>query len=263
LLESSNLRQGSSEYVLGIDYEFLKKNKKDINPELVIDSTLKKVTVTYWGGVNISWNGLDSDRSKYSATTGPALGFSVNFLMEPGLSFITGVSFERTGYSMKDSSASFFKYLNKGTPLYYVDSKVQMDYALIPLLMNLSFGKSKIFFFNSGPWLGLKLNARNVGVAYNEIRSESGYTVSKTVIYDDLERYIKDNDIGWIFGAGISVPFLKRYKVDLALRYSTGFKNVYNKTIVAEQQSSSTAEHEIRNRTISFLIGITIPQAGH
>jgi hypothetical protein len=263
LLENSNLRQGSSEFVLGIDYEFLKKNKKDINPGLAIDSTLKKVTVTYRGGVDISWNGLDSDKSKYSTDAGPSLGFSVNFMMEPGFSFITGVSFERKGYSMKDSSASFFKYLNKGTPMYYVDAKVQMDYAVIPLLMNLSFGKSHIFFFNTGPWLGLKLDARNVGVAYNESRSESYYTVTKTVIYDDLVRYIKSTDIGWIFGIGISVPFLKRDKVDLALRYNTGFNNVFNKTIVAEQQSSSIADHEIRNRTISFLIGITIPQAGH
>jgi opacity protein-like surface antigen len=263
LLESSNLRQGSSEYVLGIDYEFLKKNNKTINPGFATDSTSRKVSVTYWGGVNISWDGLDSDRAKYSTTTGPSLGFSVNLQVEPGLSFISGVSFERKGYSMKDSSASFLKYVNKGTPLYYVDSKIQMDYAVIPLLMSLSFGKSHMFFFNTGPWLGLKLNARNVGVAYNESRSESYYTVSKTVIYDDLERYIKDNDIGWIFGAGISVPFLNRYKVDLSLRYSTGFNNVYNKTIVAEQQNSSIADHVIMNRTISFLIGITIPPSGH
>jgi hypothetical protein len=120
-----------------------------------------------------------------------------------------------------------------------------------------------MFFFNTGPWLGLKLNARNVGVAYNESRSESYYTVSKTVIYDDLERYIKDNDIGWIFGARVSLPLLNRFKVDLALRYSTGFNNVYNKTIVAEQQSSSIADYVIRNRTISFLIGITIPPSSH
>ena len=263
LLESSNLRQGSSEYVLGIDYEFLKKNKKTINPGFAIDSTSRKVTVTYWGGVNISWNGLDSDRAKYSTTAGPSLGFSVNFQVESGLSFISGVSFERKGYSMKDSSASFLKYLDKGTPMYHVDSKVQMDYAVIPLLMNLSFGKSQMFFFNTGPWLGLKLNARNVGVAYSESRSESYYTISKTVIYDDLERYIKDNDIGWIFSAGISVPFLNKYKVDMALRYSTGFNNVYNKAIVAKQQSSSIADHVIMNRTISFLIGITLLPSGH
>jgi opacity protein-like surface antigen len=263
LLESSNLRQASSEYVFGIDYEFLKKNKKTINPEFATDSTSGKVTVTYWGGVNTSWNGLNLDRSKYSTTAGASVGFSVNFLLDPALSFITGVTFERKGYSMKDSSASFLKYLDKGTPMYYVDSKVQIDYAVIPLLMNLSFGKSQMFFFNTGPWLGIKLNARNVGVAYNESRSEYYYTVSKTVIYDDLEKYIKDNDIGWIFGAGISVPFLNRYKVDLALRYSTGFNNVYNKAIVAKQQSSSIADHVIMNRTISFLIGITIPPSGH
>jgi hypothetical protein len=59
------------------------------------------------------------------------------------------------------------------------------------------------------------------------------------------------------------VPFLKKYKVDLALRYSTGFKNVFNQAIVAEQQGSSIADYEIRNRTISFHIGITLPQSGH
>ena len=263
LLESSNLRQGSSEYVLGIDYEFLKKNKRTINPGFTIDSTSKKVTVTYWGGVDISWNGLGSDKAKYSTVAGPSLGFSVNFLMESGLSFISGVSFERKGYSMKDSSASFFIYLNKSTPLYYVDTKVQIDYAVIPLLMSFPVGKSQIVFFNTGPWIGLKLNARNVGVAYNEMRSESGYTVNKTIIYDDLERYIKDNDIGWIFGARVSLPLLNRFKVDLALRYSTGFNNVYNKTIVEEQQSSSISDYVIRNMTISFLIVITIPPSSH
>jgi opacity protein-like surface antigen len=263
LLESSNLKQGSSEFVLGIDYEFLKKNKKPVNQAVAIDSTSKKVAVTYWGGVDISWNGLDLDRSKYSTSAGPSLGFSVKFLMDPGLSLISGVSFERKGYSMKDSSASFFTYLNNGTPRYFVDAKVQIDYIVIPLLMNLSFGKSQMVFFNTGPWLGLKLNARNVGNAYNESRSESNYMVSKTVIYDDLERYIKNYDVGWIFGTGISVPFLKKYKVDLALRYSTGFKNVFNQAIVAEQQGSSIADYEIRNRTISFHIGITLPQSGH
>ena len=265
LLENSNLRQGSSEYVLGLEYEFLKKNKKTISTVVEIDTASKKVTITYWGGVNISWNGLDFDRAKYSTTSGPSIGFSVNFPIEPGLSFISGVSFERKGYSMSDSSTSFIKFLSTGTPMYKVDTKVQMDYAVFPILMNISGGKSLKFFFNSGPWFGLKLNARNVGVAFNESHTgtnySSYYTVNKTVIYDDLERYIKDTDIGWMFDAGISVPFLKRYKADLALRYSTGFNNVYNKTIVANQQGFSVADYEIRNRTISFLIGITIPEA--
>jgi hypothetical protein len=147
--------------------------------------------------------------------------------------------------------------------MYNVNTKVQIDYAVIPLLMSFPVGKSQMVFLSTGPWLGLKLNARNIGVAYNEVRSESDYTVSKTVIYDDLERYIKNNDIGWIFSARVSLPLLNRYKVDLALRYSTGFKNVYNTTIAAERQSSSVEDFVIRNRTISLLIEITIPTADH
>jgi hypothetical protein len=262
-LENANLRHGSSEYTLGIDYEFLKKNKTAINPKFTSDSASKKVTVTYWGGVDISWNGLDADRGKYSSGTGPSLGFSVNFPLGSGFSFISGVSFERKGYSMKDSSTLFYKYMNNSTPMYYVDTKVQTDYAVIPFLISFPIGKSQMVFFNTGPWLGLKLNARNVGVAYNEIHSESSYTVNKTVIYDDLERYIKDNDIGWIFSTRVSLPLFNRYKVDLALQYSTGFNNVYNKTVVAEEQSSTVADYVIRNRTISFIVGFTIPASKH
>jgi hypothetical protein len=260
-IENSNFRQGSSEYTLGIDYEFIKKNKTNINPISVSDSSSKKVTVTYWGGVDVSWNALDVNREMYSTVFGPSLGFSVNFPFGHGCSFISGVSFERKGYSMKDSSALFYRYM-KSTPMYSVNTKVFTDYAIIPFLLSLPIGKAQMVFFNTGPWLGLKLNARNVGVAYNKLSSESSYTVTKTVVYDDLERYIKDNDIGWIFSTRVSLPLFNRYKVDLALQYSTGFKNVYNKTVVAAEQSSSIADYVIRNRTISFMIGFTIPPTG-
>ncbi len=260
-LENSNLRQGSSEYTLGIDYEFIKKNKTNINPKSVSDSSSKKVTVTYWGGVDVSWNALDVDREMYSTVFGPSLGFSVNFPLGHGCSFISGVSFERKGYSMNDSSALFFRHMNS-TPMYSVNAKIFTDYAIIPVLFSLPIGKSQKVFINFGPWLGLKLNARNVGVAYNEERSASSYSVMKTVVYDDLERLIKDNDLGWIFRTGVSLPLFNKYKVDLALQYSSGFKDVYNKSLFADQQNLSIQDFVIRNRTISFLIGFTIPPPG-
>jgi len=258
-LENFNYKHGSSEVTLGFDYEFLKKNKTEVNSKFASDSSSKKITVTFIGGLIVSSNPSTVDGKKYSPVFGPSIGFSVNIPLKYGYSFISGVSFERKGYSMKDSSSLFYRYLKNDNPTYYIDTKVQVDYAIIPFLISVPLGKSQKLFFNTGPWLGLKLNARNVGVAYNEYRSESSYTIRKTIIYDDIEKLIKDNDIGWIFGCGVSLPVEKNYRVDIALQYSTGFKNVFNNSAEGNQQNLYDPDPIIRFRTISLLIGFRIP----
>ena len=262
-IENSSFRHGSSEFTIGIDYDFLKKTNKNSNSKTAVDSSSSKVTITYTGGLNYSWNSNEAGLEKYSYSIGPSLGFSINFPVTKGIAFISGVSFERKGYSMKDSSILFYRYIKSGTPKYYVNSKVQIDYAVIPFLLSIQMGNSQRVFFNTGPWLGLKLNARNVGVAYNESRSESNFAIRKTVIYDDIEKLIKDDDIGWIFGGGVSLPVFHNYNVVMSLQYSSGFKNVFNKDLLTNPQSTSAGDFEIRNRTISFLIGLTIPPSRH
>ena len=262
-LEYYNYRHGSSEFVLGIDYKFLNKKSIDIGSEQVKDSSSNKVTVTYRGGFNVSWNAHSVDGKKYSPTVGPSLGFTVNIPLGYGLFFITGASFERVGYAMKDSSTSFYSYMKYDNyQMYYVDTKVQMDYAVIPFLMSFPIGKSQKIFFNTGPWLGLRLNARNFGVAYTEYRSESGYSVNKTDVYDDLNRLIKGSESGWLFGGGVNIPLPGQYKIQLALQYTTNFNNVINKS-TAEQQNSDSESPVIRNKTISFMIGFTLPSSKH
>jgi Outer membrane protein beta-barrel domain len=258
--ENLNYRHGSTEYTLGINYEFLKKNKIVVNPKSTSDSSSKKVTVTYYAGMNVSSNPGTVDEKKYASITGPLFGFSVNIPLKYGYSIISGVSFERKGYSMKDSSSLFYRYLpNDNHPAYYVDTKVQVDYAIIPILISIPIGKSQKLYLNTGPWLGLKLNARNTGVAYSEYRTQSSYSVRKDVIYDDIEKLIKDNDVGWIFSCGLSLPVVKNYKVDIALQYSTGFKDVFDSSAEGNMQSVYNPDPVIRFNTISLLIGIRIP----
>jgi len=143
--------------------------------------------------------------------------------------------------------------------MYYVNTKVQTDYAIIPALMSFPAGKSKRLFFSTGPWLGLKLNARTVGAAYNDYHSETSYQEKKTVVYDDLEKYIKNYDVGWIFGCELSIPVVKKYEADLALQYSLGFTNVFDNPESGNQQSQYDPVHIIRNRTISLVLGFRIP----
>ena len=258
-MEYSSFRHGSSEYTLGIEYNFIKKNKANSVSGPESDTSSKKVTVTYFGGLNVSWNPRTVDGKKYLPLGGPSFGFSLNFPLGRGTSFISGISFVRKGYVMKDSSSLFYRYLKDDKPAYSVDTKVQADYAIIPLLINIPIGKSQTFFLNTGPWLALRLNARNVGVAYNEFRSETSYTIRKTIIYDDIEKLLKVNDVGWQFGLGVSLPVVKNYKVDITVQYSTPFKDVFNSTTEGYQQNNPDSDPIMRFRSVSLLLGFRIP----
>jgi Outer membrane protein beta-barrel domain len=258
-LENSNYRHGSSEFTLGFEYTgFLKNKNTPVTSPNTPDSSLGKITVRIVAGADLSWNSHTGAGKKYSPAFGPSFGFLIDFPLNKKTSFKTGFSFERKGYSLNDSSSSFFEYLKNPNLIYNVDSRVQIDYAIIPVLLSTRAGKSDRIFLSTGPWLGLKLNARNVGVAYDETRSGSGYTLRETVIYDDLEKLIKNYDLGWIFGFGASLPVVKNYKVDLSVQYSIGFRDVYNNPGTGTSQSEYPT-HSIKNRTISLLLGFMIP----
>jgi len=261
-IENVGYRHGSSEFTLGIEYTgFLKNKNAKITSNSERDSSSEKVTVTFRGGVNYSWNKGSTVTENYHGYMGPSLGFLLNFPLGKGGSFQTGFSFERKGYSIQDSSSSFYRIIKDENQRYYVDTRVQTDYAIIPALLSFPVGKSEKFFLSTGPWFGFKLNARTVGAAYDEYNSGTRYQLRKTVVYDDLEKAIKDYDIGWIFGCGASIPIVKNYKVDMALQYSTGFRDVFDKSGSGNQQNPYDPGIIIRNRTISLLLGFKIPSA--
>jgi hypothetical protein len=259
-LTNTNYRNGASEFALTFDYSFLKKSKKEKNTSSDPD-TSKKVTVTYKSGLNVSWNRLDEERDRYSSIAGLSVGFNINFDIGYGFSMITGVSFERKGYSLKDSSELYYRYLDRHNAKSYVDSKVHIDYAVIPLMMRIPIGKSEKIFINTGPWLGLKLNSRNVGVAYKDNRQYSTYSLVKTDIYDDFTQYIKDTDMGWLINAQVSLPVFNTYRVDLSVQYSLGLEDIFDASLLPPTQDPYIVKHVIRNRTLSFVLGFTLPPA--
>ena len=262
-MNNSTMRHGSSEIIMGVEYNFLKKNKPEINSKSENDSSAEKISITYSAGINYSWNSYNTGTEKYSPLFGPSLGFSVNFPLGHGVFFVSGVSFERKGYAMKDSSSLFYRYMDSGSQKYWVDTKVITDYAVIPFLISLPIGKHPGVFINTGPWLGLKLNARTVGVAYSETQLESVYKTTKNVVYDDIEKLINNNDIGWLFSGGVSLSVLNNYKVDLSLQFSAGFKDLFNNNNLSDQQANSSDGQKMSIRTMTFRIGITLPPAKH
>lgn len=259
-LENFNFRQGSSEFSLGIAYTgFIKEKTSGVSSDSRKDSLSKKVFVTVSGGFNYSWNQASTASEKYYGLMAPSLGFLLNFPLGKSASFQTGFSFVRKGYSIRDSSSSFYGVIKDNNQMYSVNTRVQIDYAVIPALLTFPLGKSQHLSFITGPWLGMKLNARTVGTAYNETHSGTSYTLNETIVYDDLEKTIKGYDLGWIFGCGISIPVVNKYSVDVALQYSTGFRDVFYNSGSADFQNPYDPVLAIRNRTISLLIGFRLP----
>jgi hypothetical protein len=257
-LENYNFRHGSSEFTLGVAYSgFLKSRKSDVLSKTPNDSLSKKVIVTITGGFIHSWNGGDEINGKYHGNSGPFIGFSLKFPIGTGMFFQTGFTYERKGFSISDSSTSFYRIIKDNNEMYYVNAKVQTDYAIIPALISIPVGKPDFIYLTTGPWLGLKLNSRNVGVAYDVTHTQNSYELVKTVIYDDLEKLMKNYDLGWIFGCGLSVPVVKDYKIDIGLQYSAGFRDVFTSAGQTNQQNDPGLM--IKNRSISLLLGIRLP----
>jgi hypothetical protein len=260
ILENFNYRQGSSEFTMGLAYTgFLKNKNKDIISDIDRDTLSKKVIVTIRGGLNYSWNNASTSTEKYYGLMSPSVGFLISFPIGKGASFQTGLSFERKGYSIRDSSSSFYRVIKDNNQMYKVDTRVQIDYAEIPALLTFPAGKSQHLLLSTGPWLALKLNARTVGTAYSENHSGTGYTLNETVVYDDLEKAIKDYDVGWIFGCATSIPIVNNYSVNLALQYSIGFRDVFDASRSGDIMNPYDPVLSIRNSTISLIVGFRIP----
>jgi len=259
-LENYNYRHGSSEFTLGVTYTGFHKDA-EINSKDELDFSNNKVSVIVRGGINYSWNKASAEVGKYYGYTGLMAGFSVNFPFGQGAYFQTGFSFDRKGYSIKDSSSSFYRLILDKNQIYYVDTRIQIDYAIIPALLNFPLGNSQHLFFSTGPWLGFKLNSRTVGTAYNEYHSETSYLLRETIVYDDLERLIKGYDLGWIFGIHLSIPVIRNHNIEMALQYSSSFRDVFDTSGFVKNQNPYDPVLSIRNRTISLVLGYKIPLA--
>jgi hypothetical protein len=107
------------EYTLGLVYEFNTKKRAEADLKRGNDTSSKKITVTYRGGLNYSWNRNSVSGSTYSTVFGPAVGFSLNLPIGKGYSLISGLSFERKGYSERLELIVFYADENRFDSLFY------------------------------------------------------------------------------------------------------------------------------------------------
>jgi len=258
IIEDGTYHHGYVDFTIGFAYNgFLKKSLLAKN-STANDSLPGIVTITYFGGMNLNWNSCEYYKEKYSFNTGVSAGFKLNFRISAKSSFQTGLSFDRKGYAFNDTSSVYYRYVEDGEPVYDLDTEAGIDYLVVPALLNLNIGKSGRFYINTGPYLGFMLNARVTGEAYQSTQNEGSYRYTKTTVYDDIGSLIKGTDFGWVFGAGVTIPFKGMHAIDIGLRYSSGFTDVLDREAYPEA-TVDTYQSVMRNSSVSLHVGIVIP----
>ncbi|NSW95689.1 MAG: outer membrane beta-barrel protein, partial [Bacteroidales bacterium] len=249
-------RHGSFDFVFGMAYTGLLKSRHSKAKYVQSDTINENIFLAYYGGINISMNSADYFRDKYSFNYGPSTGLSLYFRLSDGAYFRTGVSFERTGYSLKDSSDVFYLYRLEKAASYYVNTRTSADYIMLPAMLHFLAGRNRNLFLNTGPYIALKLNARCKGEAFSKSEDEGFFSLTRIVVYDDIEGLIKDNDIGWIFGGGFVLPFAGRYSIELGLNYRIGLKDVFDNQNFSPFETDKSI---IRNSVFNITAGIRVP----
>lgn len=220
------------------------------------------IYLTWRTGVNLSWNSGDILKEKYSSYAGPSAGFAMNFRISGSKTwFRTGLTLERQGYSMRDSSDLYYLYHDgsgSGDYDYYVDSRVSVDYAVIPVLIDFHFGGNETFSFSTGPYFAARLNARCTGTAMRETFSNGSYTLEETTIHDDLTGLIKRNDFGWLAAAGVAIPLHGNLKLDIGIEYRQGFSEVFN-LASSGIPKPNPKDVFIRNSALTLRAGLSVP----
>jgi len=250
---------GSMDLTFGIAWNGILKSKSGKAGYQEQDSMSEKVYLVYSGGVNASWNSCEKDNERYSLNYGPSIGLLVNFRLSGNTSFRTGVSFDVSGYSLKDSSDSFNRYIITDEAYYYVNTKTSVDYLTIPLLISFHPGTGGRFFINTGPFAGIKLNARCKGTVYYDNESTGSYSRYKRIVHDDLEGAIKDNNFGWIMEGGLTAPLFRRLALECGLQYRKGFGEVFDESYLPENESYLNGGTIFENSSLSFRIGVRVP----
>ncbi len=234
--------------------ENVKEDAEEINEDIYL---------TWRTGVNLSWNSGDIMREKYSTYAGPSAGFMINFRLSGSKTwFRTGLSLERQGYSMRDSSDLYYLYHDLGVSDdydYYVDSRVSVDYAVIPLLLDFHFGGNETFSFSTGPYFAARLNARCTGTAMQKRNNNGSYTLEETTIHDDLTELIKRNDFGWLAAAGVAIPLHGDLKLDIGIEYRQGFSDVFNVASSSIPEPGNGKDVFIRNSALTLRAGLSVP----
>ena len=157
-------KNGNFELMLGIGYSFFNKMTVNYPSFSEIDDHL--FSIKYRAGFNASWVKTNEQQDSYSYNLGISSGVAAQYLLSENVAFQFELLFENKGYQMADSSDTNYRYTSPKSPGYYADTKTQISYLTIPLLLQFSTVEEPFTLFaNTGFYYSGRLKAKTTGSA--------------------------------------------------------------------------------------------------
>ena len=259
-IENYEAKNGSGEILFGFKYSPVlnrKSTKKHTPP--ANDSIKSKCFIKPVVGIIRSWNSGKKQSGNYSANYGLSTGVVLGYNLNQAVSLQTGVSFERKGYSMNDSSIYYHRFaIRNESPKHWVDSDIALDYLSVPVKINLSFGEPFTVYANIGIYTEFMVNALCRGTSIDQSGGPGYFDILKTNINNTIDGLFKSVDFGFSGGMGFQVPVLKNIKLDAGISYAQGLINIL-KTPENSGSYVSRDDLSFRNSQVSLQIGLQIP----
>lgn len=173
------------------------------------------------GGINLSsatgdWAQGAESRSGMAGGGYITLGLLPSFAIQPE------ILYSQKGYKLSGDTA--------GIPWV---GEYRLNYVEIPVLAKFSFGVLVKPYILAGPYYATKISG-----SWKE-------TVGDTTTTGSLD-YVRDSDLGFVLGAGISTPV----KLSLDVRYSNSFSTIFNEI--------NGVTHDWKNSNISVMVGYAL-----
>jgi hypothetical protein len=158
-------------------------------------------------------------------------GLNVNYNFNERLTFTTGLHYLRQGYRHK--TCYIFEEGVKN------ELAGKLDYLIIPLALNVNFGRSNKILTTAGIY-----GAYNIKAVQDYPEPIGG---CKIYYIEDLSDYTYDYTLGGIIGAGYRIFENDKFQINSMIKYYQGLKN-----------ASKVEEIDIKRKYSSALITVTI-----
>jgi len=253
-------RHGYSDLTAGLSFRLGGGGTDEVPVNGTGEELNENIRLSWFAGAAFSWNSGYVTDAGYTQYTGPSAGFSVGFrLGDSNTRFTTGLTLERVGYSMQDSSNSYYRYDCSNEPYDYVDTRTSSDYAVIPALLSFSIGEKDILNLSTGPWFAARLNSQCRGVAVNENEAGGYFRRTEVTVNDDITEYTRRNDYGWMIGADLTVPLPNNAGFYLGLKFRQGIPETMNRENAGIPDDTLEKQIYMRNSVLSLHAGMTVP----
>ena len=249
-------KMGSTELTFGVEYKLFAPKS-----EFIADSLGKRISILPHSGFNISRANSKNNKNQYRYSTGFSSGISLKFDLRQNFSLLSGVWFERKGYTMgyKGYYSAIYHVMPNNEPSTIVNSDVQLDYLTFPLMMDVSMGSKIQSHINFGIYYSLLQNAFAEGEETSTYESVHGYQSQKNYFNESKDLLFKNSDLGFLLGYRIEIPVFNWAKTFVSAYQSFGITNILDYSDEAKEKNSFIINENLKNQSTSIIFGLSIP----